>query len=156
MRTGLGSISVLSLLIAGCAVIDVEEHYVETQVTYDAGPADTSLGLPFSKAVAVGDIIFLSGELGIRSGEGAPVDGGAGPETTQIFRNIEQTLARHDAGLEDIVKCTVFLEDMADYTAMNNAYRAALPEPMPARSTFGVDGIALGANLEIECIAVKP
>ena len=156
MRTGLVSISALSLLLAGCAVVDVEEHYVDTQVVYDVGPAETSLGLPFSKSVAVGDIIFLSGELGILSGEGLPVEGGAGPETTQIFRNIERTLSRHDAGLEDIVKCTVVLEDMADYTAMNDAYRVALPEPMPARSTFGVDGIALGASLEIECIAVKP
>ena len=80
MRTGLVSISALSLLLAGCAVVDVEEHYVDTQVVYDVGPAETSLGLPFSKSVAVGDIIFLSGELGILSGEGLPVEGGAGPE----------------------------------------------------------------------------
>ena len=98
---------------------------------------------------------WLSGELGIDYATNALVPGGAGPETTQIFANMEQTLAHYDADLSDIVKCTVFLDDMSKFGEMNAAYTAALPDPKPARSTFGADGLALGAALEIECIAVK-
>ena len=147
-----------AVCLSGCVVVDHEKKVViqDTRVAHDLGPEGTGLGLPFSKSVVVNDLIFLSGELGIPPGTRKVVEGGAGPETTQIFQNIETTLARHGADLSDLVKCTVFLEDMADYGAMNEAYKAALPDPKPARSTFGVDGIALGASLEIECIAVKP
>lgn len=153
LQTALISAAILTL--TGCVAIDVDDAYTNTRVSHDTGTDSAGLGLPFSKAVAVGDILFLSGELGMDSNRKlAP--GGAGPETTQIFNNIEATLSRHGADLSDIVKCSVFLEDMADYGAMNEAYAEALPDPKPARSTFGVDGIALGASLEIECIAVKP
>ena len=149
----LTSLSLFAL--AGCVSVDVDETHLRSSVEHDSGAPGTGLGLPFSKAVIVGDMIYLSGELGTLPGERTPVPGGTGPETTQIFRNIETTLMRNGADLSDIVKCTVFLEDMADYGAMNDAYKAALPDPMPARSTVGVDGIALGASLEIECIAAR-
>ncbi|NNL89805.1 MAG: RidA family protein [Marinicaulis sp.] len=110
---------------------------------------------PFSSAVVVGETIYLSGELGLDYDTMTLVDGGVAAETTQIFENYQKTLAALGAGLSDIVKCTVFLDDMAEYSAMNEAYAAALPDPKPARSTFGVDGLALGAALEIECIAVR-
>ncbi len=110
---------------------------------------------PFSSAVVVGDMIYLSGELGLDYEAFKLVDGGAGAETKQIFKNYEATLSALGASLSDIVKCTVFLDDMNEYAAMNAAYAAALPDPKPARSTFGVDGLALGAALEIECIAVR-
>ncbi len=156
VRLALASTALMCL--SACVVVDHEERIITktSSVEYDLGPEGRGLGLPFSKSVRVDDLIFLSGELGIAPGTRTPVEGGAGPETTQIFKNIETTLARHGASLSDIVKCTVFLEDMADYGEMNAAYKAALPDPKPARSTFGVDGIALGASLEIECIAVKP
>lgn len=148
-------ISVSVFLVSGCVAVDVDESYTDTRIAHDSGPDGTGLGLPFSKAVSVGDIIFLSGELGILPGERTPVPGGAGPETIQIFKNIETTLKRNGADLSDIVKCSIFLENMEDYGAVNEAYSGALPDPKPARSTFGVDGIALGASLEIECIAVR-
>jgi len=141
--------------LTGCVAVDQSESNIDLTVRHDLGPEGEGLGLPFSKAVSAGDIIFLSGELGIKPGSRTPIPGGAGPETTQIFQNIATTLKRNGASLGDIVKCTVFLEDMADYDAMNKAYTAALPDPKPARSTFGVDGIALGASLEIECIAIQ-
>ena len=75
--------------------------------------------------------------------------------TTQIFENIARTLGEFDADLSDVVKCQVFLGDMADFGEMNAAYAAALPSPKPTRSTFGANGLALGAALEIECMAIK-
>jgi 2-iminobutanoate/2-iminopropanoate deaminase len=110
---------------------------------------------PFSSAVIVGDTIYLSGEIGVDYETMTLVEGGVGAETRQIFRNYEATLAELGADLSDIVKCTVFLDDMTQYGEMNVAYAASLPDPKPARSTFGVDSLALGAALEIECIAVR-
>ena len=135
-----------SLLLAACGD-------AETVRTFDRDP---SLGdLPFSSAVIVGDTIYLSGEIGRAPGTVQLVDGGAGAQTHQIFANYKATLERLGSGLDDIVKCTVFLEDMTEYAAMNEAYAAAFPGDKPARSTMGVDGLALGAAVEIECLAVK-
>jgi len=147
-----------ALLLSACVLVDADEVTTTRPLTVDHySPAVVSGGmtLPFSKAVKVGQTIYLSGELGIDYATNALVPGGAGPETTQIFANMEQTLAHYDADLSDIVKCTVFLDDMSKFGEMNAAYTAALPDPKPARSTFGADGLALGAALEIECIAVK-
>lgn len=121
---------------------------------YDRDPA-LSGDLPFSSAVVVGDTIYLAGEIGRAPGGVALVEGGVGAETRQIFENYKTTLARLDAGLSDIVKCMVFLDDMSKFAEMNEAYAEFFPEEKPARSTFGVDGLALGAALEIECLAVK-
>lgn len=110
---------------------------------------------PFSSAVVVGDTIYLAGEIGIEYETMTLVEGGVAAETRRIFENYETTLAALDSSLADIVKCTVFLDDMSQYAAMNEAYAAAMPDPKPARSTFGVDGLALGAALEIECLAVR-
>ena len=149
-----------ALLLSACIAVDVDEADWEDwgdydTVTHHGTEGIAGMALPFSKAVEVGDTIYLSGELGIDPETRELVPGGAGPETTQIFDNIAATLDDLDADLSDIVKCTVFLGDMADYGDMNAAYSAALPDPKPARSTFGVNGLALGAALEIECLAVR-
>ncbi len=116
---------------------------------------DLPKSFPFSSAVVVDDVIYLSGEIGVEYKTMSLVEGGVGPETRQIFKNYAATLDDLGANLSDIVKCTVFLDDMSQYAAMNAAYSDALPDPKPARSTFGVDGLALGAALEIECLAIK-
>ena len=147
-----------ALLLSACVLVDADEVTTTKPLVvdhYTAAVVSDGMKLPFSKAVKVGQTIYLSGELGIDYATNALVPGGAGPETTQIFANMEQTLAHYDADLSDIVKCTVFLDDMSKFGEMNAAYSAALPDPKPARSTFGADGLALGAALEIECIAVK-
>ncbi|MEO1014153.1 MAG: Rid family hydrolase [Pseudomonadota bacterium] len=111
---------------------------------------------PFSAAVVVGDTIFLAGQLGVDRAAGRGlVEGGVAAETTQIFKNYEAVLKSLGSDLSDIVKCTVFLDDMSEFGEMNKAYAAALPSPKPARSTFGVEALALGASLEIECTAVR-
>lgn len=121
---------------------------------YDRDPSLPD-NLPFSSAVVVGDTIYLAGEIGRKPGTVELVEGGVGPETAAIFENYKLTLARLDAELSDIVKCTVFLDDMSTFAEMNAAYVKFFPEEKPARSTFGVDGLAFGAALEIECLAVK-
>ena len=168
MRTILtsGAVAAAALLLTGCVVVDADEPAAAPvtvaapaatpTVTHFTGVAKAGISLPFSKAVKAGDTIYLAGELGIDPATNEIAPGGAGPETTQIFANIERTLGEFDADLSDIVKCTVFLRDMADYGAMNAAYSAALPDPKPARAAFGAKDLALGAALEIDCIAFKP
>jgi 2-iminobutanoate/2-iminopropanoate deaminase len=145
-----------ALLLSACVSVDVDEAALTPDVSYNTGQPIAGQTLPFSRAVRVGHMLYLSGELGIDPATNALVPGGTRAETTQIFRNYERTLAEYGAGLSDIVKCTVFLGDMADYGEMNAAYAAALPDPKPARSTVGVNGLGFSAALEIECIAALP
>jgi reactive intermediate/imine deaminase len=110
----------------------------------------------FSHATVVGDLIFVSGTVGTRPGGLELVPGGVGAETAQALRNIEKILASQGAALADIAKCTVFLRDMQDFPAMNEAYIPFFQGSPPARSTIAVEGLALEARVEIECIAARP
>ncbi|NIM49243.1 MAG: RidA family protein [Gemmatimonadales bacterium] len=111
-------------------------------------------GLPFSTAVRVGNVIYLSGQVGVPSGSRELVAGGVGPETRQTLENIRRVLEHAGSSLDRVVKCTVFLADIADYQAMNEVYRTFFPKDPPARSTVAGSGLALGARVEIECIAL--
>ena len=110
-------------------------------------------GLPFSTAVRVGHMLYLSGQIGTVPEQGL-VSGGIGPETRQTLENIKTVLEYAGSSLDRVVKCTVFLVDIADYSAMNEVYRAFFPENPPARSTVAGSGLALGARVEIECMAL--
>jgi reactive intermediate/imine deaminase len=121
------------------------EHY--------AAPSAAGRSLPFSEAVRVGSLLFLSGQLGTRPGTLELVPGGIGPETRQTLENIRAVLERHGSSLGRVVKCTVFLADIAEWAAMNEVYRTFFPEHPPSRSALGASGLALGARVEIECIA---
>ena len=109
--------------------------------------------LPFSEAVRVGDMLYLSGQLGTDS-TGQLVPGGIGPETRQALGNIAAALARHGSSPDRVVKCTVMLADIAEWAAMNEVYVAFFGSHRPARSAFGTSGLALGARLELECMAL--
>lgn len=111
---------------------------------------------PFSSVVRAGDTLHVSGHLGRLPGTTTIIEGGAGPETTQTMANIETSLALAGADLSDLVSCTVYLTDMADYSSMNAAYAAALDGHQPARVTAGINELALGARVEIACIAYLP
>jgi reactive intermediate/imine deaminase len=111
-------------------------------------------GLPFSSAVRVGDLLFLSGQVGVKPGMREVVSGGVGVETRQTMENIKAVLAYAGSSLDRVVKCTIFLTDIADYTAMNDVYASFFPNDPPARSTVAGSGLALGARVEIECIAM--
>lgn len=110
----------------------------------------------FSPGILTDDLIFLSGAIGAKPGTLELVEGGVGPETTMALENLRTVLRAAGADMEDVVKCTVFISDIADFGTMNEAYAAFFPEDPPARSTVAVSGLALGAHTEIECIAVAP
>lgn len=110
---------------------------------------------PFSEAVRVDNILFLSGVLGTDS-TNRIVRGGIGPETRQALENIKAALERNGLTLENVVKCTAMLADISEWAAMNAVYRTYFPGPKPARSAFGTNGLVLGARMELECIAAFP
>jgi len=111
-------------------------------------------GLPFSESVEAGDLLFLSGQIG--SGADAKlVAGGIAAETRQTLENIRAVLQRRGLSLDRIVKVTVMLADMGEWAAMNAEYVKFFPHHLPARSAFGCNGLALGARVEIECIALR-
>jgi len=108
---------------------------------------------PFSEAVRVGNMLYLSGQIGLdSSGNLAP--GGIAAETRQTMENIKATLERHGSSLDQVVKVLVMLADMGEWGEMNKVYVPFFPNHLPARSAFGANGLAMGARLEIECIAV--
>lgn len=111
-------------------------------------------GLPFSSAVRVGNLLYLSGQIGILPGTTELVEGGVRAQTRQTLENIRNVLEYAGSSLDRVVKCTVFLDDMSQYGVMNEVYASFFPEEPPARSTTGADGLALGALVEIECIAI--
>ncbi len=111
--------------------------------------------LPFSEAVRVGNSLYLSGQIGIAPGTLELVSGGMEPEARQALLNIQATLEAQGYGMHDLVKCTVMLDDMTEWGAFNEVYKTFFDPPYPARSAFGTSGLALGARVEIECIAVK-
>ena len=112
----------------------------------------------FSSAIRSGDLIFLSGALGALPGENPPqlVEGGIEAETRQTMENISAVLDAAGATLADIVKCTVYLADIDDYAAMNAVYVEYFPTDPPARAALAGSGLALGALVEIDCIAAVP
>lgn len=110
----------------------------------------------FSHAVRVGDVLYLSGAIGTQGADLTLVEGGVGPETRQTLNNVSTVLEAAGATLADVFKCTVFLADMEDYAAMNEAYLEFFPSDPPARSAMAGSGLALGARVEIECMALAP
>lgn len=109
--------------------------------------------LPFSEAVRVDDLLFLSGMLGNLPGTSNLVSGGIQAETRQTMENIKAVVLKHGSTMDRVVKCTVFLADIAEWGAMNEVYVTYFPVNKPARSALGASGLALGARVEIECIA---
>jgi reactive intermediate/imine deaminase len=135
----------LGLLLTGPALAG--ELHVEY---YDSNP---ELQLPFSDAVRVGDMLYLSGQIGNLPGTKELAEGGIAGETRQTMENIRASLEKYGSSLDEVVKCTVFLADIAEWAAMNEVYKTYFPKNPPARSALGASGLALGARVEIECLA---
>jgi 2-iminobutanoate/2-iminopropanoate deaminase len=141
-------VAVAFVAMAGCSGND-EPRAPHRQVL---APSPSPLPV-FSPAVRTGDLVFLSGTIGNRPGTREVISGGIVPETEQALTNIETLLEEIGLSMDDVVKCTVFLADMRDYERMNEVYARFFPEDPPARSTLGANGLALGARIEVECIA---
>lgn len=109
--------------------------------------------LPFSEAVRVGHFLFLSGQIGIDPETRQLAEGGIRPETRQTMENIRASLERYGSSMDRVVKCQVFLADISEWSAMNEVYVTFFGTNKPARSALGASGLALGARVEIECMA---
>ena len=123
----------------------------ETEVEHFSSNPD--MQLPFSDAVRVGNMLYLSGKIGNIPGTRQLAAGGIQGETRQTLENIKASLEKYGSSLDQVVKCTVFLADIAEWEAMNAVYITYFPVDPPARSALGASGLALGARVEIECLA---
>jgi 2-iminobutanoate/2-iminopropanoate deaminase len=109
---------------------------------------------PYSPILRAGDLLVVSGQLGLR--EGTMVSGGVAAETTQALANLAALLASEGASMDDVIKTTVFLRHMRDFDIMNEAYVAAFGDHRPARSAFAVAELPRVALVEIEAWAHAP
>lgn len=109
---------------------------------------------PFSDAVEVGSLFFLAGQIGMDHSTRTMVEGGLKAETEQAIQNIREVLKQHGLSLEQVVKCTVILSTMDDFTAFNEVYTKHFTKK-PARTTFAAAGLARNAKVEIDVIAAK-
>ncbi|MGI9626348.1 MAG: RidA family protein [Longimicrobiales bacterium] len=162
-RRGLAAVAAL-VALSGCRFVPVEDTAAseipeaegqETVRIEHIVPEGVTRLPVFTPAVRVGDLVFLSGAIGTPpGGEMRIVEGGVGPETRATMENVRRILEAAGLGFEDLVKCTVFLADIEDYAAMNDVYITYFEEiEPPARSAMAGSGLALGARVEIECIA---
>jgi len=143
-----GAIAVLLFtgLLAACGRSRPPEPAVEYI------PLAGGSSLPFSAAVRVGPMIYLSGQIGTDE-TGRLVPGGIEAETRQTLENIRRVLVENGSSLDRVVKCTAMLADIGEWGAMNDVYASHFSRRLPARSAFGASGLALGARIELECWA---
>ncbi len=139
----------LLFFVIACEREVEEEDDHAPRIEYPA--AAESVG-PFSDAVRVGNMLFLSGKIGTVPGAGL-IDGGIQAETLQTMENIKITLEKYGSSMDEVVKCTVMLADIDEWGAMNDVYKTFFPGHKPARSAFGTSGLALDSRVEIECTA---
>ena len=147
-------------LLGGAAVAMLAATSVSAQVPPPERPMVERIGkpmlgtqrLPFSDAVRVGDTLYLSGQIGLAADGKLPA--GIDAQARQTMDNIGGVLKAQGLGWGDVVKCTVMLDNIGDWPAFNKVYVTYFPDGnFPARSAFGADGLALGALLEVECLA---
>jgi len=123
-------------------------------IEFSTSPQAAAAKLPFSQAVRVGDVVYLSGVLGYVPGTLKLVPGGIEAETRQTMENIGAVLQANGLTFDDVFKCTVMLADMGKWGDFNKIYVTYFkPDRLPARSAFGASSLALGAQVEVECCA---
>lgn len=143
--------SCAALLLLSALPLSVSVARADTD--FIASEETRALGLPFSDAVRINDLLVMSGQLGVDPATFKLVSGGIEQETRQIFSNMQRILASSGVGLDSIVKCTVMVADIAEWPLFNTLYVSYFPGDKPARSAFGANGLALGARVELECWA---
>lgn len=127
----------------------MEKHAIQSE------QAPKALG-PYSQAVRFGNLLFLSGQVGVDPACGRLVEGGVEAQARQVFRNLEAVLGAAGINFRRLLKTTVLLRDMAHFKAVNEIYAENVPPPYPARAAFAVKDLPLGAEIEIEAIAAMP
>jgi 2-iminobutanoate/2-iminopropanoate deaminase len=125
-----------------------------TRTVVSSDKAPPAIG-PYSAAIGTDTLIFASGSLGIDPASGDFAPGGIEGQTRQALKNLEQVLLAGGASLETVVKTTVFMQDMNEFSRMNAVYAEFFPESPPARSTVQVAALPKGAAVEIEAIALR-
>lgn len=142
----------MKLSIAIAAGVLIMTSSANAQIQRIGEPTLNGQRLPFSTAVRAGDTVYLSGALGIDAD--GKLGEGMGAQARLAMDNLGAGLKAAGLGWGDVVKCTVMLDNMADWPAFNQVYVTYFPDKkFPARSAFGADGLALGALVEVECIA---
>ena len=126
-----------------------------TRQAISTSNAPAAIG-PYSQAIFVGDLVFCSGQGSIDAATGEFERGTVEEETQRTLRNLGAVLDAAGVGFADVVKTTVFLTDMNDFTAMNGVYGTFFPDPPPARSTVAVKELPKGFKVEIEAVARRP
>ncbi len=110
-------------------------------------------GAPYSQGIRYGELVFVSGQLGIDASTGDLVEGGIAEQTGQAMRNLEAILVEAGSSLKQLLKTTIYLVDLGDFADMNEVYRERLGNEPPARATIQVAGLPSGALVEIEAVA---
>ena len=122
-------------------------------VRTEAAPAPFQ-GAPYSQAIRVGDLVFVSGQLALRPGEKELMGGEIGPQTEQVMANLRAILEAAGSGLDRLVKTTVYLAKLDDFAGMNEVYARHVGDQPPARATIEVARLPSGALVEIEAVAL--
>ncbi len=143
-------ISATFLSFYGC------QPYHDQSIAYLQSEETKQMGLPFSDAVRVGNMLYLSGQIGNTPGEFALVEGGLEAEARQTMENIKRVLEANGSSLDHAVKFTIFIDDINKWSDFNEVYVEYFNKNLPARSALGAEGLALGAQVEVECIAYIP
>ncbi len=143
------------LIFAGCQPAPETSEAPSLEVEF-LNSASALPDAPFSQAVRVGKLLFMSGQIGVMPGTREFPDGGFDPQAHQVMTNIKNTVELFGSSMDRVVKCLVMIEDMSRWADFNTVYVQYFPGPKPARSAFGANGLALGAQFEVECIATLP
>jgi 2-iminobutanoate/2-iminopropanoate deaminase len=122
------------------------------QIATDAAPG--AIG-PYSQAIAAGNLVFASGQIALDPKSGQLAQGDVRDQTRQVLRNVRAVLEAAGSSLDQVVKSTVFLTQMADFAAMNEVYAESFTSAPPARSTVAVAELPRGARVEIEVVALR-
>lgn len=109
---------------------------------------------PYSQAVRAGHTLYLSGQTPLDPAVGKLVDGGIEAQATQVFENLKAVLAAAGASFDDVVRVAIYMTDLGNFAAVNEVMKRYFQQPFPARSTIGVAALPLGAQVEIDVIAV--
>jgi 2-iminobutanoate/2-iminopropanoate deaminase len=144
----------VALLMLGGAVMSVHAQNKAAEKRIVKVPGSAPSAAPISSAIVVGDLVFVSGQIGLDPKTGQMVEGGTEQQAEQVLKNLAAVLEAAGSDMSHVVKATVFLADMNDYQVMNQIYRNHFKQDFPARSAVQVARLPANARIEIEAVAI--